>query len=482
MTGSRKIDYQQLLAWRRSHPAWRLLLADHAPMIASFLHQAFVSPNARAIPRDQLASLLEDHLFRLHDAAGETLFPKAATAYLDDWASDARGWLRKYYPNGLDEPCYDLTPASELALGWICRLEERSFIGTEARLASARHALQEVVDGTEMNPRHRIALLRSRRADIDAEIARIEQGRVELMEPAQIRERVVHAADTLRALLSDQRAVEQGLRNIGRTVRERIASHEGPLPAAATGDQEPIAATDEGASFRLFRRHAASPAGQEALLQLIDKVASLEPVQSIDGAPDLRRLFYHLVDASEATEETAARISRQLRRQVDERTRLENRRLMQLLRGALQKALAVRERVPEGPFIEIDEQAPTMTLPMDRVLYHPPVRSRIRRQAIEEAPRGAMPTNSLFARADIDPLRLAANVRHALRGRAQVTLAEVVSLHPIRHGLAELAAYLELAAHDLHCAIDEARTELIHWNDASGKTRQASMPLLIYTL
>jgi hypothetical protein len=93
-----------------------------------------------------------------------------------------------------------------------------------------------------------------------------------------------------------------------------------------------------------------------------------------------------------------------------------------------------------------------------------------------------MPTNSLFARADIDPLRLAANVRHALRGRAQVTLAEVVSLHPIRHGLAELAAYLELAAHDLHCAIDEARTELIHWNDASGKTRQASMPLLIYTL
>jgi hypothetical protein len=48
--------------------------------------------------------------------------------------------------------------------------------------------------------------------------------------------------------------------------------------------------------------------------------------------------------------------------------------------------------------------------------------------------------------------------------------------------LGELAAYLELAAHDLHCAIDEERTEVIHWTDASGKNRQASMPLLIYTL
>jgi hypothetical protein len=93
-----------------------------------------------------------------------------------------------------------------------------------------------------------------------------------------------------------------------------------------------------------------------------------------------------------------------------------------------------------------------------------------------------LPATALFARVDVDPERLAANVKHALRDRAQVTLAEVVRLHPVRHGLGELAAYLELAAHDLHCAIDEERTEVIHWTDASGKTRQASMPLLIYTL
>jgi hypothetical protein len=481
MTDSRKIDYQQLLAWRRSHPAWRLLLADHAPMIASFLHEVFVAPNARGIPRDELATLLEDHLFRLHDAAGEILFPKAATAYLDDWASDLRGWLRKYYPGGQDEPRYDLTPASELALTLVCRFDERPFIGTETRLASARHALQEVADGTGMNPRQRIAELRSRKAAIDAEIARIEQGHLELMEPAQIRERVRHATDTLRELLSDQRAVEQGFRNAGRALREQIAGHEGPLPAALC-DTDPIAATDEGASFRLFRKQVTSTAGQEELLRLVERVAALEPTSSTDPAQDLRRLLYRLADSSEATEQTVTNISRQLRRQVDERARLENRRLMQLLRGIGQKALAVRERSPEGTFIEIDEQAPTLTLPMDRTLYHPPVKPRIRHRTIENAPGAPLPATALFARVDVDPERLAANVKHALRDRAQVTLAEVVRLHPVRHGLGELAAYLELAAHDLHCAIDEERTEVIHWTDASGKTRQASMPLLIYTL
>jgi hypothetical protein len=50
------MDYQQLSAQRRSHLAWRLLAADHAPMIASFLHRHFIAPNIRTLARQQLAS------------------------------------------------------------------------------------------------------------------------------------------------------------------------------------------------------------------------------------------------------------------------------------------------------------------------------------------------------------------------------------------------------------------------------------------
>jgi hypothetical protein len=479
MTDSRTIDYQQLLSWRRSHPAWRLLLADHAPMIASFLQKAFVATNTRGICRDQLVVQLEDHLFRLHDGAGEILFPKAASAYLEDWASDTRGWLRKFYPAGVEEPYYDLTPASELALQCLMQFRERAFIGSGARLSAVRQALQEIVDGTELSPRERIATLRARKADIDAEIALIEQGRVELMEPAHMRDRSRFASDMLRGLLSDQRAIEQNFRSAGRVFHERITSGEAEHRSDATTD--PINDSDEGASFVRFRQLLASPSGQEQLARLCDKLASNEQTRTLEGAA-LRGLVHQLQRSSESVDDTATRIARQLRRQADERARLESRRLMHLLRGIEQKALALRDRAPDAAFIEIDEPAPTFALPMDRMLFHPPFKPRLRSRQIEEGPDGRLPASALFARDQLDPRRLAGNVRATLRGCAQATLADVLASHPVRHGLAELAAYLELASHDLHCAIDEQRTQVVQWADIDGKTRQATMPLVIYTL
>jgi hypothetical protein len=359
-------------------------------------------------------------------------------------------------------------------------LEDRPFIGSGARLSAVRHALQEIVDGTELSPRERIAKLRARKAEIDAEIALIEQGRVELMEPAHLSDRSRFASETLGGLLSDLRAIEQNFRSAGRAFHERLTAGEGPQVPDAVID--PIADSEEGASFTLFRQLLAPHSGQEDLARLIEKVASLQPLRTTGCDGELRRLFHRLQHASETVEETAARIARQLRRQADERARLENRRLMQLLRGIEQKALDLRDRAPEGAFIEIDEPAPAPALPMDRMLFKPPLKPRIRARQIEEGPESGLPASALFARDQVDPLRLAANVRATLAGRAQATLADVLALHPIRHGLAELAAYLELAAHDLQCAIDEQRTQVVHWTDIDGKTRQVTLPLVIYTL
>jgi hypothetical protein len=73
-------------------------------MIASFLDHVFVVPNVRTIARQHLVSQLDEHLYQLYQVSGEILFPKSAAAYLDDWASDERGWLGKYYPPREDEP------------------------------------------------------------------------------------------------------------------------------------------------------------------------------------------------------------------------------------------------------------------------------------------------------------------------------------------------------------------------------------------
>jgi hypothetical protein len=137
--------------------------------------------------------------------------------------------------------------------------------------------------------------------------------------------------------------------------------------------------------------------------------------------------------------------------------------------------------MPEPAFIDIDEASPTLGLPMDRTLYSPPFKPRITQQALA-APEAAFPADALFGQVHVDQLRLASNVRHTLATRPQVSLGALVAEYPIQHGLAELAAYLQLATHDLQCAIDEERTEVVRWLDADGQQRQATLPLVIYTL
>ncbi len=59
------LDYATLDALRRNHPGWRLLLADSAPLVASFLQRVFIAPNVRVMAQADLVEKLEDELFNL---------------------------------------------------------------------------------------------------------------------------------------------------------------------------------------------------------------------------------------------------------------------------------------------------------------------------------------------------------------------------------------------------------------------------------
>jgi len=59
------MDFQTLEGLRKNHPAWRLLSADSAPLVASFLHRSFIERNLRTISQQELVAKLEDYLFHL---------------------------------------------------------------------------------------------------------------------------------------------------------------------------------------------------------------------------------------------------------------------------------------------------------------------------------------------------------------------------------------------------------------------------------
>ena len=470
------------VAWLRDNsPAWRLLRADHAPLVLSFLHQVFVEQNVRSIPAAELASRLDDELYALNERDGEPRkFPKPAKAYLDDWAAPEAGWLRKYYPEGTDEPHLDATPAVEKALQWVGNLKEREFVGTESRLNTVVDLLRQIVFGTQTDPEQRIAELRRQRQEIDEQIARAEAGELDVLDASAVRDRYQQFAATARGLLADFREVEENFRKLDRRLREKIAGWhggKGELLDDVLGSRETIAGSDQGRSFRAFYDFLLSQARQEELTGLLDSVHNLKDLTGKDSR--LRHIHYDWLDAAERTQATVRQLSEQLRRFLDDQVWFENRRVIDILRGIESHALQLRDRKDLPVTMDIDAPAPAITLPMERPLYAPVRKVRIDSGNVRPADEETDPA-ALFEQVYVDPEPLRGIVRQALRKSPQVGLAQLIAGNPIRQGVAELVTYLSLKDGTFGLVFDEDHHEHVCWQEADGRERTVTMPRITF--
>ncbi|MHB8255002.1 MAG: DUF3375 domain-containing protein [Acidiferrobacter sp.] len=480
------LDYTTLDLLRQNHPAWRLLRSDHAPLIGSFLQRVFVTPNVRVMSQADLAEALEDELFALRERLGADAFPKAAGEYLDDWAGMDKGWLRKFYASGSDEPQFDLTPATEKAIAWLGTLAARSFVGTESRLLTLFILLRQMSAGSEADPQARMAELHRRRDEIDSEIARVASGDIPLMDATAIKDRFQQFTQLARELLSDFREVEHNFRGLDRRVRERIALWEGSKGALLEdimGERDAIADSDQGRSFRAFWDFLMSSTRQEELTTLLGHVLSLPPVAELKPDARTHRVHYDWLEAGEHTQRTVAQLSLQLRRFLDDRAWLENRRIMDLLRDIEAQALSLRASPPPGDITTIAETGADIELPLERPLYTPAIKPVIANIDIE-AGDADIDAAALYAQVVIDHAQLTRHIRHALQSRSQISLRELCELHPLQHGLAELVAYLQIAGDDPQAVVDEDVIETVVWQgllaDGQEQLKRARLPRVIF--
>ncbi len=480
------MDYSTLDLLRQNHPAWRLLRADHAPLVASFLQRVFITPNVRVMAQADLTEALEDELFALRTQLGEAMFPKSALSYLDEWASTDKGWLRKFYTQGSDEPHFDLTPATEKAIAWLGTLTERSFVGTESRLLTLFELLKQMSEGSETDPQVRIAELHKRRAEIDSEIARVIAGDMPLLNETGLKDRFQQFMVLARDLLTDFREVEHNFRGLDRRVRERIALWEGAKGALLEeimGERDAIADTDQGRSFRAFWDFLMSSSRQEELSVLLDRVLALPPVAALKPDARTRRVHYDWLEAGEHTQRTVAQLSTQLRRFLDDQAWLENRRIMDILHSVEARALALRASIPAGEIMQIADTAADIDLVMERPLHTPTIKSQMANIELT-AGDADVDATALYAQIVIDKAALARHIRHALQSREQVTLRELCELQPLQQGLAELVAYLQLAGDSFKSVVDDDTLDTIVWHrvNAGGKqyTKQAQLPRVIF--
>ncbi|MFM9968634.1 MAG: DUF3375 domain-containing protein [Burkholderiales bacterium] len=486
-----KLDFGTLERLRQSHPAWRLLCSDHAPLVASFLHNVFIAPNVRIVSQSNLAESLEDELFGIRERLGADVFPKRAIDYLNDWTHNDKGWLRKFYRNDSDEPYFDLTPSTEKAITWLGSLGERSFVGTESRLLMLFDLLKQMTDGSQTDPKVRIAELSKRRDEIDAEIARVRSGDLPLLDDTALKDRFQQFVTLARDLLTDFREVEHNFRGLDRRVRERIAmwdGSKGDLLDEIMGERDSIADSDQGKSFRAFWDFLMSSTRQEELTRMLEGVLALPPVIALQPDSRTRRVHYDWLEAGEHTQRTVAQLSQQLRRFLDDQTWLENRRIMDILRGIETKALTLRE-MPEArkdlaEVMHIADTAASIELPMERPLFTPTHKPSLTSSGLE-AGDSALDASALYSQIVVDKAALVRHIRHALQERPSITLSELCEMRPLEQGLAELIAYLQMAGESFNAEVDEDTVDTIAWKidspDGEEHSRQARVPRVVFS-
>ncbi|MDZ7642664.1 MAG: DUF3375 family protein [Desulfurivibrio sp.] len=80
----------------------------------------------------------------------------------------------------------------------------------------------------------------------------------------------------------------------------------------------------------------------------------------------------------------------------------------------------------------------------------------------------------------VDRIELSRHLRRTLQSREQVTLSELVATRPLSLGLAELLAYLQLAADWPGVEINEELLDPISWQTDTGHQRQAKLPRITF--
>ena len=476
------MDFYAINALRENHAGWSLLRAQNAPLAVSFFIKAFTAPNERDIGRQELIDHLDDLLFGLREVFGEDRFPRPAGEYLDEWAAPERAWLRKYYVPGQDEPRYDLTAASEDVVRWVESLSGRDFVATQSRLTSIFAVLKALVQQSETDPEVRLAELQRQRDGIDAEMQRIRDGNLKVMTAPEALDHFQQLTTLAKDLLSDFREVEQNFRKLDRQVREQIATWDGTqgeLLASIFANQQDISGSLQGRTFQGFWDYLMSPQLRTELQDLLKRATRIDALASMDNLQAVTNLHQDWLPAVEQTQATVRQLSQQMRRLLDDKVFLENKRIMQLVRSIESGALGTRDVPPSGVFMELDAQSVEVALPFERPLYEPSRRIMVDDVVVATNDAG-VDAGALFSPFHVDTERLRSNIDDVLAGAEQATLGEVAAAHPLSQGLAEIVAYYQLATESDWASINPDESQQLSWHLPDGSIREATVEQIIF--
>lgn len=451
----------------------RMLRADTVPVIASLLTTHLGRPGAR---------MTTDELFERMDADLEVLrdhfdLPKTARAYCDDWRG--AGFLQRRPSSGARGETLELTSEAFQAIRVLDQLHEPASTVTQSRLISLAQSIRTLAVDTDPDVERRLTALTAERDRIDAEIARVEQGEVTVLDERTALERATDILLQVRDLPADFAGVRARFETLNHDLRERIL-HADEDDRQVLDDVfrgvDLIESSDEGQTFSGFATLIRDPERSSALEG--DLAAVLErgfaDTLSIDDRRTLRSLVRDLKANSRDVHLVLTEFARGLRRYVYSQDFQRDR----VLRDSLQTALAAAGPAARAvrPTTSLGRELELSSLRLSTVgelLLHDPTDFDTG-EVLTDAEEGDLDLEALKAVAresEIDFAELIDNVNAELDVTSPVTVGEILQQRPATQGLGSVIGLLSLAA--TQGEVDPDTLERLDWRGVDDVDRQA---------
>jgi hypothetical protein len=441
-----------LLHLRKHHPAWQLLSARTGPLVIGCLKGLF-DENLNGIALDSAHQALSEVLQHYHEA-GEI---ECDDDYLQEARREVRNWIRRGLVVERDDRLI-ATDALESAFRFVDGLDGRAMTSTASRLSIVQREIENLESGLDPDPRSREAALQRRIADLEAELAAVRRGEVEVLPEERAIEAVRELYTLAMSLRNDFRRVEDSYREADRRLRQSIVSeqsHRGEIVDSLLDSQAQLLQTDEGRVFDAFQQQLARQVELDAMQERIRALAKRPVVAkalSREQVAELRLLRMRLVAESGVVIRARQRSERDVKGFLKTGLASEHHRVGQLLNEILAQAALLDWR-PQAV-----QRAPGPLPPVGVAVGTLPLLERLRVTDMKEEGRQAL--DLLEQGADLDDLdeefwsAFDALDRQRLIGRTRDLLAEVAAplsvgaiaarLQP-DHDLEALALWLAMA-------------------------------------
>jgi len=484
------MNYHTIAVLHKNDPAIVALRKEWLPLAVGFLHYAFKSKHEVTLPQETFGEQLDLYLEHINaELPAEAQYRHSYNFYLDRWSGEDDLVRVRNLEDGY---VVQLSPYAERLLDWFETMQSRSMIGTESRLRTILTLLDEVITQSTEDVEARLRQLDDKRRQIETEIARIEATQqVEGLTDVQIRERLDQISTMATQLLRDFSLVEERFREMARTIQQAQLNPDtrrGEILGTALEADEQLEASDEGQSFRAFYQLLTRPQQRDRLDELIDTTFEMPRLAPFVGDNTmLQRLTSHLLDAGERVNRSNQRLAEHLRRIVDTRNVTESRRV-QALSGEIKHLVSQIQPEARKPLLSPRRQffslegEPEIDLPLARPLFDPPPRL-----LATERPRPASAQLDVDALATlydtffINEQALHGNIKRLLMSRPAVTLAELVESYPVSQGIAEVIAYIQIAAREPQHEVDRTASQtIIIQTPKDNQQKSITIPTVVF--